>query len=190
MRSILAGLRLYNLSEGSLVSAELAAYDAAFLVIEELLGQLRRDSFVSTAEGEALRRFERLVGLPEREERGDSGRRELILYRMSIAPFDFTPEGMLRSVRAAGVEASLTEDPANERLVIHSLGLIDPTLTHETAVNRLEKLVPAHLDWDLDFGFTDWTKFDRLGYTWEQLDGLDFDWDHADVGLEQLTVDS
>ena len=180
----LAALRFYNLHSGSLVHAELAAYDAAFIILEEMLADIRRDAFVQTAGGDALRRFEALVGLPARADVDAGSRRELVVYRMSVAPYDFTAAGMLSSARAAGVEAGILEDPLNERLNVSSHALIDPTLTIDLARERLESLLPAHLDWELDFGSTTAADFDSLDLTWNEIDALDVVWQNADKFIE------
>ena len=186
MLSVLTPLRLYKLDENSRIYAELAAYDTAFIVLEGLLRQAWLSAFVQTATGASLRRYEMLVGLPERADMDEQTRRELVIYRLSVAPFDFTAEKMLGSMRAAGIEAGLTEYPENERLVVRSISLIDPTLTIEIAKTRLESLVPAHLEWDLDFGFTDWGLFENLNYTWTQLDALNCEWGELDIYLQNL----
>ena len=186
MLAVLAPLRVYRLEEDSRVYAELSAYDAAFCVLENLLEQAREGAFVQTAGGAALRRYEALVGLPERADMNEQKRRELVIYRLSVAPFDFTPEKMLGSMRAAGIEAELTESPESERLVVKSIALLDPTLTIDIAKARLEALVPAHLEWDLDFGFTSWGELELMDYTWNELDALDCEWENLDAYIQNL----
>jgi hypothetical protein len=180
----LTALRLYNLQNGSLVYAELAAYGEAFLILEEMLGNILRDAFVQTAEGEALHRFEALAGLPARADVSAASRRELVIYRMSIAPYDFTAKGMLSSARAAGIEAEILEEPPIERLRVSSLALIDPTLTIDLVRERLESFLPAHLDWELEFGFTTADDFDSLDLTWNEINALDLAWQEADAFIE------
>jgi hypothetical protein len=169
----LAALRLYNLGMGGLVYAE-------------LMDSISRDAFVQSAEGEALHRFEELVGLPVRTDVDADSRRELIFYRMSVAPYDFTAARMLHSARAAGIEAEIFEDPGNERLRVNSIALIDPTLTIDLAHERLLALLPAHLEWELHFGFTSSDDFDALDFRWNQLDALDVPWQDADKTLANL----
>jgi hypothetical protein len=176
----LAVLRLYNLTRGTLVYAELAAYDEAFIILEEMLEGILRDAFVQTAGGDALRRFEALTGLPARADVSAQSRRGLIIYRMSVAPHDFSAARMLNSARAAGIDAEIFEDPPNERLRVSSLALIDPTLHIDLARDRLETLLPAHLEWELNFGFTTADDFDSLDLTWNELDALDTEWQNVD----------
>ncbi|MCL2068334.1 MAG: YmfQ family protein [Oscillospiraceae bacterium] len=179
----LMALRFYNLNSTSLVYAELAAYNEAFLILEEMLAGILRDAFVQTAEGEALHRFEALVGLPARPDVNAESRRGLIIYRMSVAPRDFTAARMLNSAKAAGIEAEILEDAPNERLWVTSQALIDPTLTIDLARERLESLLPAHLAWELDFGFATADDFDSLGLTWNEIDALDTAWQDADTAI-------
>ena len=182
----LSALRLYNLSEESLISAELLAYDATFIVLEEMLAEIGRDAFVQTAGDRALRRFVSLVGLPPRSDVSASSRRELVIYRMSVARYDFTALRMLSSARAAGIEAEIIEDPPGERLRVNTIDLIDPALTNTLARERLESLLPAHLAWELIFGISTWNHFEALGLTWEEGDALSLPWDAIDMKIQQL----
>jgi len=186
MKEQLSALRLYNLSDESLVSAELMAYDAAFIILEEMLTEIRRDGFVQTAGEGALRRFVSLVGLPPRSDVSASSRRELVIYRMSVARYDFTALRMLSSARAAGIEAEITEDPPGERLRVTTTALIDPSLTNLLARDRLESLLPAHLEWELIFGFSTWNHFEALDLIWTEIDELNIPWERIDIKIQQL----
>jgi len=186
VRENLAALRVYNLTEESLVSAEIAAYDTAFKILEDKLAEINRDAFVQTAEGDALRRYVSLVGLPPRRDVSTASRRELVIYRMSVAPYDFTATRMLGSARAAGIEAEITEDPPGERLRVDTHAIIDPSLTSDLARERLESLLPAHLEWELNFGLSTWEHFDSLDKHWSKIDDLNLKWQQADNKIQSL----
>jgi len=188
MKDQLSALRLYDLSDESLISAELLAYDAAFIILEEMLAEIGRDAFVQTAGADALRRFVSLVGLPPRSDVSASSRRELVIYRMSVARYDFTAIRMLSSARAAGIEAEIIEDPPGERLRVSTIALIDPSLTNVLAGERLESLLPAHLEWELVFGFTTWNHFEALDFTWTESDALNLPWEKIDIKIQQLLL--
>lgn len=186
MKSKLAPLCFYDLTPGSLISAELEAYGVAFSLLYSLMDKIVKDSHIQTAEADAIKKHEELVGISSRGDIADKTRRELVIYRTSIAPYDFTAEKMLSSVRAAGIDAVITEDYENEKLIIDSLSLIDPTLTPQISDLRLQNLLPAHLAWELDFGFTDWLDLAALDYSWDNLDLIDADWDNADITIQEI----
>jgi len=98
--TLLEPLGLYKLRQNSLIDAELAAYGAGLSLVEQALEELHAQAFVQTAYGEGLLRHEKLVGLQERGGVALHTRRQLVLYRLSTSPFDFTLEGMHGSVRA------------------------------------------------------------------------------------------
>lgn len=186
MISLLAPLRIYRLGAGSRIDAELRAYAAALEPVERLLDQIEREAFVQTAAEESLRRYEAMVGLSERRDADPQSRRELVIYRLSVAPFDFTVPKMLDTVRAAGIEARITESPADEKLLIQTRDLIDPTLTMEQAQARLETLLPAHLEWELDFGTLTWNLFDEMNPDWNSWDAADFLWEDFDTAGHRI----
>lgn len=177
----LDGLGIYALDGSSLVDCELLAYDAAFAVLEELLEEIRLQAMIQTSTGEGLRAHERLVGLGQREGLSDDIRRDLILYRLSVAPFDFTAEGMVRSMRAAGLDGQLTEHSPEERITVRSNAFIDRFEDLDSLKARLSEMLPAHLDWEFDTGYLTWDMFDSREVVWDRWDGLDFTWDMFDV---------
>ena len=180
--SLLSPLQMYRLNQQSLIDAELAAYDTAFSVVENALDALCKGAFLQTAEGNLLKQYESMVGLPERHDIDDARRREMVVYRLSVAPFDFTAKKMLESGRAAGIEALIIENNPEESLVIRTRELIDPTLNMDVARLRLETLLPAHLDWELDFGELTWDMLETTEPDWDDWDNEDFNWDVFDTG--------
>lgn len=181
MQALLSPLRLYALGTGGLVDAELAAYAAAFSLLEEVFADIEKQAFVQTAEGEGLLRHERLVGLEERSGVGLEKRRELALYRLAVAPFDFHLEGMENSARAAGMEAQIIENCEGESLTVVSRRLIDDSLDMDSVKARLETMLPAHLRIEFDIGVLTWDIFDAANPSWNDWDGVDFTWNYFDL---------
>lgn len=177
----LAPLRLYRLEENSLIDRELAAYEAAFAPVEKRMEEAGRQGAVQTASGEALARHERLVGLTPRLTLEEKTRRELVLYRMGAAPFDFSREGMLSSIRAAGMEAEIREDPAGEEIAVRCLGVIDATLDLDSLKAGVRTVLPAHLPAEFDFGELTWEMLEETGITWDDWDGADMTWTEFDL---------
>lgn len=186
MYKTLAALRVYRLQDGSLIDSELAAYDAAFAVVEEALTQAAEQAAVQTATGEALARYEQLVGLTPRYSLDDETRRSLVLYRLGSAPFDFHREGMINSIRAVGMEAELVEHFAEESLTVRYGKVVDQTLDLDNIKANIRTVLPAHLDADFDMGHLTWAMFDAAGLTWDELDAIGFTWTEFDLNGQEL----
>lgn len=179
-------LKLYALRQNSLIDCELAAYQTAFDILNKALGSILADAFVQTAEGEGLALHEKLVGLHERPGVGLETRRALVIYRKSIAPFDFNLSGMVNSVRAVGMEAEIIEDYAGERLKIISKNIIDDFADLDSVKASLFTMLPAHLEAEFDIGFMTWDMFDGYGVSWDEWDVMDFTWEQFDIDADKL----
>lgn len=187
MQSALAPMRLYDLSEGSLISCELEAYQAGFDLVEEKLGALWRDAFVQTCGEAALARWEQLLRLPRRSGASLESRREIILYKLAVAPGDYTLEGMGRSVRAAGLEAEILEDPPLGALTLTGASSMGGFDSLDQLKRHVYAMLPAHLEAQFDVGSLTWLLFDLKDLTCQHLDSLDFTWQWFDLNGDQLT---
>ena len=177
----LGRLDMYRLRQNSLIDSELLAYDTAFWVLEQLLAEIENQAFVQTAEGQALIDHEMLVGLGERRHVSLENRRHLVIYRRSLAAYDFSPEGIVRSLRAAGLEAELIENSLQEAVVIRSHLLIDDFEDLDSLKARISAMLPAHLDWEFDTGVLTWDMLEELLDSWDRWDGLAVTWDMFDI---------
>jgi len=172
---------LYKLGRGSLIDNELAAYSAAFSVVEELLAGILKQAFVQTSDGDGLAIHEKLVGLGGRGHLPPGPRREMVLYRLAVAPWDFTVPGMVRSMKAAGIDAEIIENRATESISIISNVFLDEFDGMDNLRARLSEMLPAHLDWEFDTGSLTWDMFDGRDPDWDRWNSLDFTWDDFDI---------
>lgn len=179
-------LKIYALNQNSLIDCELAAYEVAFSMLEQAMDEIRADAFVQTATGAGLELHEKLVGLHERPGVALDVRRDLILYRQSVAPFDFNLSGMLSSIRAAGLEAEIIENYAGESLRIISRNIIDDFYDLDELKAAVFIMLPAHLEAEFDIGFMTWDMFDGYGVTWNDWDAGDFTWEQFDIDADKL----
>lgn len=177
----LGNIGLYSLESGGLVDSELMAYDAAFAVIEDILSDIFSGVFVQTAKGKALEAHEKLVGLGQRDGVSIENRRELVKYRRSLDASDFTVSGMLRSMKAAGIDAELKENFTQESITVTSNKLIDVFEGMDEITARLSEMLPAHLEWGFDTGYLTWDAFDSANSDWNAWDKHDFTWDSFDI---------
>lgn len=179
-------LKLYALRQNSLIDCELAAYEEGFSMFNEALDEILHQAFVQTATGNGLSLHEKLVGLHERPSVSLETRRTLVLYRRSIAPFDFNLSGMISSILAVGMEAEIIENYDNESLKIISKKLIDDFFDLDSVKASLFTMLPAHLEAEFDIGFMTWDMFDSCGIIWDEWDEKDFTWEEFDVHADNL----
>lgn len=181
-------LRIYALGQNSLIDCELAAYETAFSMLRQALDGIPSDAFVQTATTRGLALHEKLVGLHDRPGVSLDARRALVLYRMSVAPFDFNLSGMISSILAAGLEAEIIEDYKNERLKIISRNLIDDFYDLDALKTAVFTMLPAHLEAEFDIGFMTWDMFEDYNITWDDWNSMDFTWEQFDIDADKLFV--
>lgn len=182
----LAPLKLYALNQNSLIDCELAAYDVAFSMLEQSIREILADAFVQTASDAGLAMHEKLVGLHERSGVSLDARRALVLYRKSVAPFDFNLNGMLGSLLAAGLEAEIIENYDNESLKIISRNIIDDFYDLDALKASVFTMLPAHLEAEFDVGFMTWDMFESYSVIWDDWDSIDFTWEQFDIDSDKL----
>lgn len=177
----LAPLRLYALEQNSLLDKELESYDAAFSPLEDMLSDIRAQAFVHTSTGGSLARHEKLVGLVERPGLDLATRRSLVLYRLGVAPLDYTLAGLTASLRAAGMVASITENTAGESLSVRCEELIDTTMDLDRLLSSVTAMLPAHLEAKFDIGEMTWDLFDSYDINWDLFDATRMTWTEFDL---------
>lgn len=175
----LSPLEVYDLSEGGIVYAELAAFSVGLDLLKESLNELLREGFISTAESYGIENTERLVG-NVRSDLDLDKRREMLIERLSLGVNDFTPAGFKQMLRLMGVEGEISEYPFTQRI---SVGLSSGNYTQaqrEWIVSQAEALLPAHLEWDVIFTGFSWADSDSAGNTFSEIDAKGYTWEDID----------
>jgi len=183
---LLRPLYLYRLGGGSLIDAELAAYDAGFALIEDKLDTLCAESFIQTSGSYGLVLREQMMQLWLRPLSSNAKRRELLLYRLSVAPNDYNLAGMLGSVRAAGLNAKILEDIPNGRIRIIEDGYISDFETMDDVKETVRRMLPAHLEADFEIGNFTWDQFAECDVTCDKFDRKDATWSRLDIAAATI----
>lgn len=176
MRRLLNATACYSLTGSTPADWELNACGAGFDLVEEELERLLGDLFAGSASGERLDAWEELYR-PQPSTGTLEERRGMLRERFSLRPGRFTPDSFSPMLRAAGVEGIVEERDGGLRVVLgRLLGVPEGEARRE-----LDRLLPAHLEWEWDPAVT-WTALDAYtrpfaeleekNYTWEQLDAL------------------
>ena len=116
MKKHLEDSGLYEVTEGSLILAELSAYAEGLDIYFDELDELEKQGFVSTAEGDGLLRWERLTGRPFVDS-GLEDRRNTVIKALSVCSEDHTLGGMEKVIESFGVNGQLSLDSANNKAV-------------------------------------------------------------------------
>lgn len=185
MKALLDPLRLYDLSGESFVSRELMAYAAGLERFRQRLEQCWNDLFVSSCSLERLARWEELLDLPVART-DEASRREMAAVKLALGEGDFTPEGMRRSVLAAGLDADLEEDFSQGLIRITNARIIGGYQTLDEVKQQVLSMLPAHLSAEFDIGVMTWEMFEEYDLDFQTLDSRDFTWEWFDLNGEKL----
>lgn len=175
MKNKLKPLSIYNLSDDTLIMAELAAYAQELDRLYDLLAELEKECFIKTATDYGLSLRERSYTSPRADLTYDD-RRKMLLYRMSITSNDFNKESIERALLAAGINGYIIESPNELKIEINALELFDTMVTESEAMLAAEQFLPAHLTCIFDFRQCQWVQLDAQELTWEEIDAKDLTW--------------
>ena len=145
MKKQLEDSGLYEVTDGSLIMAELAAYVEGLDICFGELDSLEKNAFVPTAEGDGLQRWERLTGRPFAWSLTED-RRNAVIKALSVSCSDYTLSGMQKAAESFGVNGQLSLDSANNRIVFTCTDPISPA-----AKERLKKCLRGYMPLWRDF---------------------------------------
>lgn len=182
----LAPLGIYSLRSGSRIDGELAAYAAGLELVNEKMRKVLRGVFVQTAENDELLHHEKLVGLAPKTGMTATDRRALIMYRLGVAPFDFTKEGICNCALATGMEIELVEYPGEERMDVRCIGLSDQMLDLDVLKEKVRGVLPAHIECEFDIGEMTWDMFEASGSDWNAWDSKGMTWIEFDINGHEI----
>ena len=177
MKKRLSPVTVYR-EDAAYLEAELRAYASELERLYDELEGMFKERFISTAEGEGLKVYEELFG-PERTGESIEKRREMLRLRMNLGEGDFTPAGINKALDSLGLSYVISEYPELERLTITATA--DYTEAEQAFIKReVEKIVPAHLDFQLTFNTLTWSQLDALDRSFTDMDNEDLSWGQID----------
>ena len=169
----------YSLNKWDLVYKELETYSRSFDEIGAAVDELIRERFITTAEGEGLERYERIIG-PVRDDLETELRREMLKALFTVGENDFTLDGLHRFLDSLGFECSVVEDPSDFHLLMIPQGREYSPAEQELIRERVGEFIPCHLTYTIEFRSADWDEYDSLSKTFDDWDALDLCWDDID----------
>ena len=177
LNQYLAPVGIYQIGSDAL-SWELTAYAVELERLYADLGTLFRERFITTAEGIGLKAYEELFG-PERSGESTQDRREKLLLRLNLGGGDFTPAGIRRALDSFGLEYTLSEFPTIGKMTVTAT--TDYSQAQQAWIRReVEKIIPAHIEFQLTFNTMTWAQWDALDRTFAAIDNEDLTWRQID----------
>ena len=173
----LAPVQVYD-SGAEKLHWELKAYAAEIERMYAALGVLFRERFIGTAEDMGLCAYEALFG-PVRSGESAADRREKLLLRLNLGNGDFTPAGIRRALDSFGFDYTLSEFPQIGKLNVNAAADYIPA--EQAWIRReVEKIIPAHIEFQLTFNTMTWAQWDALDRTFSAIDAEDQTWRQID----------
>ena len=159
-----------------------------FSVIQEILGEecdmdradyedLLNQFFIETATW-GIYKWEEFAGIPTPAEYVDIGtRRSNVLA--ALRSRDTTTVEKIRVVSESYTsgECQVIEDNENYKFYIKFVGEKGIPRRVDELKKSIERIKPAHLDFEFMFSFLIWDEFDSYNNTWDEWDRLDLTWD-------------
>jgi len=178
MKRALSPLEIYRTNAPNLLN-ELKTYADEIELLYTQLDELLPEGFLTTATGIGLREYEELFG-PEMTSLSAAERRNRLKLRMSLGEGDFTPTGIRKALDSFGLEYTISEFPTLNRLNI--IAQANYTKAQQAFIRReVEKIVPAHLEFQLVFNTLMWSELDARDKTFSALDNDNLRWEQIDA---------
>ena len=177
LKDVLSPVGIYA-SDAAVLFCELKVYADELELLYAELGAMIRERFVTTAEDMGLTAYEAFFG-PVRTDESIEDRREMLLLRMNLGGGDFTPAGIRRALDSFGLEYTISEFPQIGKLNVTAV--TDHSVAQQAWIRReVEKIIPAHVEFQLTFNSMTWAQIDALDRTCREIDSEDQTWEQLD----------
>ncbi len=144
MLSLLGQTHLYNLSENSAIRIEFKQYAYFFDNIWVEIDALLDNCFVETISPAGYDSYMKLYSLPESIDWDLM--KEIVNKRLAITNRDFTIEGVKRCLASGGLNVTLTEDFAKNKVTIKILSDAKIFGGVEEKNAFIESCIPCHVE--------------------------------------------
>ena len=179
IKNKLEPLSIYDLSNDTLIMAELSTYADELNMVSEKLFELERECFIKTATDYGLSLRERSYTSP-RVDLSCEDRREMLFYRLSVTSNDFNKKSIEKALMSSGIRGYVIESTNELKMEVNVLESVDTMATDYEAKLMAEKFLPAHLSYAFDFRPRQWEQIDAEDLTFGEMDAKDLTWDELD----------
>jgi len=185
LRALLEPLAVYDLREGTLNGAELAALGAGLDAVSARIETAEREALAATAEGEGLARREALF-VRRNAAVTPEERRAALAALLQIDGDSLTPSAINLTLQGCGIKAWAQEIGDGK------LRVLFPEVAGVPAgFDRIETIVleilPCHLGVEFYFRYLTWEECHRAGYIWADLDAAEHTWESFQTAVPSMT---
>jgi len=184
LRSLLAPLGIYDLREGTVNRAELAALGAGFDTVSDQLALAEREALTATAEDAGLRRREALFAKrPAADTAAD--RRAAIAALLQIDGDSLTPSAINYTLQGCGIKARAQEmDTGHLRVLFPEVAGTPADFDQIQSI--ILDILPCHLDVEFYFRYLTWAECEATGYTWAAVEAAAYTWEEFQLAVPPL----
>lgn len=184
LRALLEPLGIYNLSEGTINRAELAALGSGMDAVSDQLGQTECEAVIATAQEQGLTRRECLFLRRPAAETPEE-RRAAIAALLQIDGDSLTPAAINLTLRGCGIKAwALEMGDGLLRVVFPEVAGIP------TEFKQIQKIIldilPCHLEVEFYFRYLTWEECERAEYTWGIVETAEYTWESFQLAVPPM----
>lgn len=166
---------LYDLSEDTNVYKELSAYAEGLQYFKNQLDEALNQCFISNSDSYGLTTRENVFG-NTRDSYSNEERRKMLIYRHTLGENDFTKNGLGKFFSSFGVYNY-------QILELSDLNYISVYIDGDYSdkdkawiVNQIKMILPAHLNYDIEFNGITWSHIENKNLTFNDMDEKDYSW--------------
>ena len=181
LRRLLEPLGVYDLREGTLNTAELAALGVGLDHVAERLDTAEREALAATAEADGLRRREALF-LRRSAAVTAEERRAALAALMQIDGDSLTPSAIDVTLRGCGIRARAVELGGGVLRVLFP-GVAGVPESFERIRETVLEILPCHLEVEFYFRYLTWAECHAFGYTWATIHQNRWTWREFELAV-------
>ena len=175
LRAVLDPLGVYDLSEGTVNRAELAALGEGMDKVAGRLGFTERELLTATAGEVGLRKREALFARRPVAATAEA-RRAAIAALLQVDGDSLTPPAINRTLQGCGIQAAAQEMREGKLRVV-----FPDVVGIPEGIRQIERIVldilPCHLEVEFYFRYLTWNECHQMGYTWAVVEAAGHTWE-------------
>ena len=174
LKSLLAPMGVYDLTEGTLNESELQALGAGLDLADTALEYAEREALTATAEEEGLSRREALFARKPAAPT-TALRRAAITALMAIDGDSLTPSAINQAISGCGIRAKALEMGGGRVRIIFPQVAGEPAEFQQIKKIILD-IIPCHLETEFYFRYLTWAECEAAEMTWASVEAAGHTW--------------
>lgn len=184
LRALLEPLGVYDLTDGTINRAELAALGAGLDPVSRQLEIAEREAVTATAENQGLTRREALF-LRRPAATTAEERRAAIAALLQIDGDSLTPAAINLTLQGCGIKAWALE-MGNGLLRVVFPEVAGVPAEFEQIQEIILDILPCHLEVEFYFRYLTWEECERAEYTWEIVEAAEHTWESFQLAVPPM----